>query len=56
MASARLIAHPSRQAADQNRAAFRKDREWQKAAADSGVGAVKVVSEFLEPTDYSPMK
>ena len=51
-----LISHPSRQAADQNWAAFRKDPEWQKIAADSGVGTVKVVSEFLDPTDYSPMK
>ncbi len=51
-----LISHPSRQAADQNWAAFRKDPEWQKVAADSGVGAVKVASEFLDPTDYSPMK
>ena len=51
-----LISHASRQAADQNWAAFRKDPEWQKVAAESGVGQVKIVSEFLEPTDYSPMK
>jgi hypothetical protein len=51
-----LISHANRQAADQNWAAFRKDPEWQKIAADSGVGPVKVASEFLEPTDYSPMK
>lgn len=51
-----LLAHPSRQAADQNWAAFGKDPEWQKIAADSGVGRVQIVREFLEPTDYSPMK
>ena len=51
-----LLSYPGRQAADQSWAAFRKDPEWQKVAADSGVGAVKIVSEFLEPTDYSPMK
>ena len=51
-----LISHPSRQAADQNWAAFGKDPEWQKIAADSGVGRVQITREFLEPTDYSPMK
>ena len=51
-----LISHASRQAADQSWAAFRKDPEWQKVAAESGVGPIKVASEFLEPTDYSPMK
>ena len=51
-----VISHASRQAADQNWAAFRKDPEWQKVAAESGVGQVKIVSEFLQPTDYSPMK
>jgi hypothetical protein len=51
-----LISHASRQAADQNWAAFRKDPEWQKVAAESGVGQVKIASEFLEPTGYSPMK
>ena len=51
-----LIAHPSRQAADQNWAAFGKDPEWQKIAAASGVGPVKIAREFLEATDYSPMK
>ena len=51
-----LISHPSREAANQNWAAFGKDPEWQKIAADSGVGPVKVAREFLDPTDYSPMK
>ncbi len=51
-----LISHASRQAADQSWAAFRKDPEWQKVSAESGVGPVKVDSQFLAPTDYSPMK
>ena len=51
-----LIAHPSRQVADQNWGAFAKDPEWQKIAADSGVGRVQIAREFLEATDYSPMK
>ena len=51
-----LISHPSRAAADQNWAAFGKDPEWQKIAKESGVGPVKIAREFLDPTDYSPMK
>lgn len=51
-----LLAHPSRAAADENWKKFRSDPEWTKIAADSGVGRVIVTSEFLSPTDYSPMK
>jgi hypothetical protein len=51
-----LISHPSRQAASQNWAAFLKDPVWQKIAADSGVPRPAITSEFLDPTDYSPMK
>lgn len=51
-----LLAHPSRQAADENWKKFGSDPEWQKIAADSGVGRVIVTREFLNPTDYSPMK
>jgi hypothetical protein len=51
-----LISHPSRAAADQNWAAFGKDPEWQKIAKESGVGPVKIAREFLDPTDYSPLK
>jgi hypothetical protein len=51
-----LISHPSRQAADQNWLAFGKDPEWQKIAADSGVPRPTITREFLDPTDYSPMK
>lgn len=51
-----LLAHPSRQAADENWKKFGSDPEWQKIAADSGVGRVVITREFLNPTDYSPMK
>lgn len=51
-----LIAHPNRAAADQNWAAFQKDAEWQKVAAESGVPRPTITREFLDPTDYSPLK
>jgi hypothetical protein len=51
-----LLQHPSRAAADANWKAFGSDPEWQKVAADSGVGRITVTREFLNPTDYSPMK
>ena len=54
-----LIAHPSRDAAKQNWAAFGKDPEWQKVAQESQVNGkivAKVESVFLDATDYSPMK
>jgi hypothetical protein len=46
----------SSSAADPNWAAFVKDPEWQKIAADSGVPRPMITREFLDPTDYSPMK
>ncbi len=51
-----MLAHDSRDAAKKSWDSFRMDAEWQKVAQESGVGAVKVVSVFLEPTDYSPLK
>jgi hypothetical protein len=51
-----LLQHPSREAAEANWKAFGSDPEWQKVAADSGVGRIMVTREFLNPTDYSPMK
>jgi hypothetical protein len=51
-----LLQHPSREAADANWKAFGGDPEWQKVAADSGVGRITITREFLNPTDYSPMK
>ena len=51
-----MLAHQSRDAAQKSWDAFRADTEWAAVAKESGVGPVKVVSVFLEPTDYSPMK
>lgn len=54
-----LIAHPSREAAKADWAAFNADPEWQKVAADSqkaGKIVQKVDSLFLDPTDFSPLK
>lgn len=54
-----LLAHPSREAAKQNWAAFGKDPEWQKVAQETQVNGkivAKVESVFLDATDYSPMK
>jgi hypothetical protein len=56
-----LIAHQSREAAKKSWAAFQADPDWQKARAASQVNGPLtvqggVVSVFLNPTDYSPMK
>lgn len=54
-----ILAHPSREAAKANWAAFQADPEWQKAYRESeanGRLTTKVESVFLDPTDYSPMK
>lgn len=54
-----LLAYPNRAAAEASWKTFRSDPAWQKVVADSQVnGSILngVVSVFLEPTDYSPMK
>lgn len=54
-----LISHANRDAAKQSWAAFGKDPEWQKVQQESQVNGkivASVVSQFLVPTDYSPMK
>lgn len=56
-----LLAHRDRGAAGKSFDAFRKDPDWLKAKGDSeknGSLTVKdgVKSEFLVPTDYSPLK
>ena len=54
-----LLAFPSREAAKKSWAAFAADPEWQKAKAESerdGVLVGKVISVYLDPTDYSPLK
>ena len=54
-----VLAYESRAARDKAWAAFVKDPEWQKAFKAShkdGRIVKKVVSRFLTPTDYSPIK
>jgi hypothetical protein len=54
-----VIAHESEEAAKKSWQAFREDPDWQKAYKEShkdGPIVAKVVSQFLKPTDYSPIK
>ncbi len=54
-----IISHQSREAAKKNWADFQADPEWQKVSAESQVNGrivSKVVSVFMDATDYSPMK
>jgi hypothetical protein len=58
-----LLAHKSQEAAKKSFDAFRVDPEWvaaRKASEEKGGGSLTekdgVVSEFLVPTDYSPLK
>jgi hypothetical protein len=59
-----LLAHKSEEAAKKSFDAFRMDPEWvaaRKASEEKGGGSLTeakngVVSEFLVPTDYSPLK
>ena len=54
-----VLAHKSVEDAQKSFAAFRKDPEWIKVKAESEKDnpiVLKVVSQFLTPTEYSPMK
>jgi len=59
-----LLAHKSEEAAKKSFDAFRLDPDWvaaRKASEEKGGGSLTeakggVVSEFLKPTDYSPLK
>ena len=54
-----VLAHPSREEATKNWAAFRTNPDWVKAKAESekdGPLTTKVTSVFVEPTDFSPIK
>jgi hypothetical protein len=54
-----LISHESREQAKKNWAAFGADPEWkqvQTASEANGKIVEKVDSEFLDPTDFSPLK
>lgn len=53
-----ILAHDSREAAKKSWAAFGADPDWKSAAAESrkdGRLVSKVVSQFLAPTDFSPI-
>lgn len=54
-----VLAHKDRKTAARNWAAFLKDPEWKKVFAESrkdGPIVTRVVSQFLDPTAYSPVK
>jgi len=54
-----VLQHPSRDAAKKNWAEFSADPEWQKVSTESQVNGrivSKVVSVFMDATDYSPIK
>ncbi|MEY4637086.1 MAG: hypothetical protein RJA55_2884 [Acidobacteriota bacterium] len=54
-----IISHASRDAAKKSWADFGADPEWKKVAAESQVNGrilSGVVSVYMDPTDYSPMK
>ena len=54
-----IVAHDSREAAEQHWDEFRSDPEWKKlaqASLASGEIVEKIESTFLTPTDFSPMK
>src|ERR1700704_7081525 len=51
-----IISHANRDQAKKNWTEFGADPEWQKVAAESGIGRVKIDSVYADPTDYSPMK
>jgi hypothetical protein len=53
-----IISHESRDAAKKNWADFSADPEWRKVAAESQVNGpltTKIVSVYMDPTDYSPI-
>jgi hypothetical protein len=54
-----ILAHPSREEAKKNWAAFQADPEWQqaiKAAQADGKVVEKIDSTFMDPADISPLK
>ena len=54
-----ILAYPSMEARQASWNAFRDDPDWKKAFAESkadGPIVTKVDSQFMTPTDYSPIK
>jgi hypothetical protein len=54
-----VLAYPDRESREKSWKAFMADPEWQaayKASHENGPLVKNVVSQFLTPTDYSPIK
>ena len=54
-----ILAYPNKKSRDKSWKGFISDPEWRKAYKEShkdGKIVKKVVSQFLSPTDYSPIK
>jgi len=54
-----ILAYPSKEAREASWKAFAADPEWKTAKAESeknGSLVGKVISEYMTPTDYSPIK
>ena len=54
-----ILAYPNMEARKRSWEGFRNDEAWKKAWADSkkdGPVVTKVVAQFLNPTDYSPIR
>jgi hypothetical protein len=54
-----ILAYPSKEAREKSWSAFKDDPEWKKAYTEShkdGPLVKTVISKFMTPTDYSPIK
>ncbi len=54
-----ILAYPDMESREKSWKAFKDDPEWQKAYNEShkdGVLVKTVISKFMKPTDYSPIK
>ncbi len=54
-----LLAYPDKATREQAWEAFRGDPEWQEAKRNSeqnGILVAKIIIQFLNPTDFSPLK
>ncbi len=54
-----MLAHPSREAAQESWGSFGRDPEWQRVSRESQLDGrllTNVESVFLDPTDFSPMR
>jgi hypothetical protein len=52
-----ILAHESREKAKENWSAFGKDAEWAELRKKSApTGQIKITSQFVTPTDFSPAK